>query len=222
MQDWSELSCEGGRHRQECLCHIYQILPDSRKILPPQSRVAALHIDFLFDCGPPRCATFVQTNLETVLAGGVSAAFVALADFSQIIPGIDAAGVAVIPRDIQRIPAHRFNFFGLGRLLIHRQQAGGLFGGLSRIAMVIVALFRAGGAGACVTQPLEGKVRAMAVVPLDVHSGTGGDVDFDGFGIDDGHRDQYIDKNLPLTFRRTNGKLLRLPSQEGSSVRVDL
>jgi len=29
----------------------------------------------------------------------------------------------------------------------------------------------------------------MAVVPLDVHSGTGGDVDFDGLGINHGHID---------------------------------
>ncbi len=64
--------------------------------------------------------------------------------------------------------------------------------GLAGIAMVIVALFRAGGAGAGVAQPLEGKVGAMAVVPLDVHSGTGGDVYFDRFGIDHGHMDKYI------------------------------
>ncbi len=58
--------------------------------------------------------------------------------------------------------------------------------------MVVVALFRAGGAGAGVAQPLEAKVRVMAVVPLDVHAGTGGDVDFDGLGVDYGHIDKYI------------------------------
>jgi hypothetical protein len=29
----------------------------------------------------------------------------------------------------------------------------------------------------------------MAVVPLDVHSCTGGDVHFDGFGVNHGHMD---------------------------------
>src|SRR5579859_1161545 len=85
----------------------------------------------------------------------LSAAFFALADFAQVIPGIYAAGVAVIPGDVQRIPAHRLYFFGLGGFLVHGQESGRLLGRLAGVAMVIVALFRAGGAGACVTQPLE-------------------------------------------------------------------
>jgi hypothetical protein len=32
-------------------------------------------------------------------------------------------------------------------------------------------------------------VGAMAVVPLDVHSRAGGDVDFNGLGVNDGHMD---------------------------------
>lgn len=134
----------------------------------------------------------VYVNTKTALAGGLRAAFVALAHFAQVIPRVNAAGMPVIPGDIQRVPAHRLNLFWLGRLLIHGQQAGGLLGGFAGAAMMIVALFRAGGAGAGVAQPLKAKVRAMAVVPLDIHSGTGGDVDFDGLGIDHGHIDKYI------------------------------
>lgn len=119
-------------------------------------------------------------------------AFVALADFPQVVPGIDAAGVAVIPGNVQSVFPHRLHLFGFGRLFVHRQQRGGLFGGLARAAMVGVALFSAGGAGACVAQPLEGEVGAMAVVPLDVHSRAGGDVDFDGLGVNYGHRNKYI------------------------------
>src|SRR6476620_10259936 len=77
--------------------------------------------------------------------------------------------------------------------------------------MVIVAFFRAGGARTCVTQPLEAKMGLMAVVPLDVHSSTGGNVDFDRLGVNYGHTDQYIQNlgtRFVLTYRRTNGKLL--------------
>jgi len=104
--------------------------------------------------------------------------------------------MAVIPGNIEGIFPHRLHFFGPGRLFVHGQQRGGLFGGLAWIAMVGVALFRAGGAGACVAQPLEGEVRVVAVVPLDVHSCAGGDVDFDGFGVNYGHRNKYIQLGL--------------------------
>ena len=85
-----------------------------------------------------------------------------------------------------------FTSLGLAGSLYMGSRAGGLLGGLTGIAMVIVALFRAGGARACVAQPLKAKVRLMAVVPLNVHSGTGGDVYFDRLGIDYGHIDKYI------------------------------
>lgn len=138
------------------------------------------------------------------------AALFTLADFAQVVPGIDAAGVAVIPGDVQGIFTHRLYFFGPGRLFVHRQQGGGLFGRLTRIAMVGVAFFSACGAWAGVTQPLEGEVRAMAVVPLDVHSRAGGDVDFDGLGVDHGHMNKYIQNpgtRFALTQWRTNGKV---------------
>ena len=156
-----------------CLCHIIQ---DNVQTNP----VSALD----------RLA--LQTNLETVLAGDAGTAFLALAHLAQVVPRVNTAGMAVIPRDIECVPAHGLHFLGLGRLLIHGQQGSGLFCGLARAAMVIVALFRAGGAGTGVAQPLETKMRAMAVVPLNVHSCSGGDVHFDGLGIDYGHIDKYI------------------------------
>lgn len=112
--------------------------------------------------------------------------------------------MAIIPSDVQRIPAHRLNFLGLGRFFIHGQQAGGLLGRLAGAAMVIVPFFCAGGAGAGVAQPLKAKVCAMAVVPLDVHTRTGGDVHFDRLGINDGHMNKYIQnfrRQIPLDIR---------------------
>ena len=134
----------------------------------------------------PRLRAALEFIESSRLRQGGAARF-ALAEFAQVVPGIDPAGVAVIPGNVQRIFTHRLHFLGPGWLFVHRQQRGRLLGGLAGIAMVRVALFSAGGAGACVTQPLEGEVGAMAVVPLDVHPGAGGDVDFDGFGVDHGH-----------------------------------
>jgi hypothetical protein len=113
--------------------------------------------------------------------------------------------MTVIPRDVQRIPSHRFHFLGLGRFLIHGQQRCGLLGRLSQIAMMIVALLRAGGAGASVAEPLKAKVRAMAIVPLNVHPCTSGDVYFDGLGIDYGHIDKYIQLELRQQAVRSQG-----------------
>jgi hypothetical protein len=44
-------------------------------------------------------------------------------------------------------------------------------------------------------------VRAVAVVPLNVHAGAGGDVDFDRLGIDHGHTDKYIQPGIAFRAR---------------------
>ncbi len=98
--------------------------------------------------------------------------------------------MAVIPGDVQCIFSNRLDLFRACGLFVHGQQSVSWLGWLTRLAIVIIALFGAGSAGAGVAQPLEAIVRAMAVVPLNVHAGAGGDIDLDGFGIDDGHQFQ--------------------------------
>jgi len=154
----------------------------------------------------PRLRAALEFIESSRLRQGGAARF-ALAEFAQVVPGIDTAGVAVIPGNVQRIFTHRLHFLGPGRLLVHWQQAGGLLRGLARIAMVRVALFSAGSAGTGVPQPLEGEVGAMAVVPLNVHSGAGGDVDFDGFGVNHGHMDSIY---------------MGLYSDPGKQIRLDI
>src|SRR5258708_18215075 len=85
-------------------------------------------------------------------------AFIALASFPQIVPGVNTAGVAVIPTEVERVAAHRLDLFGLDRLLIHGQQRRRCFRRLARLAMVVVAVFGAGGTRTCITQPLESVV----------------------------------------------------------------
>src|SRR5262245_29349529 len=106
-----------------------------------------------------------------------------LAHLAEIVPGVDAAEVAVVPADVEGIPAHRLYLLGLGRLFVHRQQRRGGFGRLSSLTMVTVAVLGAGRARAGIAQPLEGVMSAMAVVPLDVDSGSGRDVHLDGLRV---------------------------------------
>src|SRR5689334_10110908 len=57
--------------------------------------------------------------------------------------------------------------------------------------MMRVPFFRAGSAWACVTQPLEAEMGLVAVIPLNIHPGAGGDVDLDRFRVNHAHQSQY-------------------------------
>lgn len=111
------------------------------------------------------------------------AALFTLAHLAQVIPGVDAAGVAVIPGNAHGITAYWLYFFWTRGFLIHRQQGAGSLWRLSRFAMIVVALFVAGSARAGIAQPLKVVVRLMAVVPLNINARASGDVHLDGFGI---------------------------------------
>src|SRR5262249_11775435 len=120
-----------------------------------------------------------RQNWSTHHPVGRFSAFIALAHFTKVVPGIDAAGVAVVPGEAQRIAAHRLGFCGLDGLLIHRQQRGGGFSRFSGLALVTGTVLNAGGTRAGIAQPLEAVMRTVAVVPLDVNAGSSGDIYFD-------------------------------------------
>ena len=91
--------------------------------------------------------------------------------------------MTIIPGDVDRILADRFYFLWPRWLFIHWQQSIRSFGCLAGLAMMTVALFGAGGAGAGVAEPLKVVVSVVAVIPVDVHSGAGGYIDLYGFGV---------------------------------------
>src|SRR6266853_2080420 len=64
---------------------------------------------------------------------------------------------------------------------------------------MVVAFLGAGGARTGVAQPLKAIVGAVPVVPLDVHAGTGSDIDLDRFGVDGRHLFQYIQGPVRLS-----------------------
>src|SRR5260370_19716190 len=91
--------------------------------------------------------------------------------------------MGVIPAEIQRITPYSLNILGPGPLLVHGKQCRGRFGRLSRAAMSVLAIFLTGGARAGIAQPLEVVVALVPVIPLNVHSCTGGDVHIHRFWV---------------------------------------
>src|SRR6266849_5549461 len=134
------------------------------------------------------------TAWGSLLLGGVHrhpAAGFTSAVFPQVVPGIDPAGMSVIPADIQCISANRSHFIWPHRLLIHRQDRGHLLHRLSRLPIVTVPFFCAGGAGAGIAQPLKAVMGAVVVLPHNIYPGAGGFVHFYGFWSRYSHKFQY-------------------------------
>lgn len=99
--------------------------------------------------------------------------------------------MAVIPLEIDGIFADGMGGIGLYRWLVHRQQGCGFGRRFTRLAILVLALLFAGGTRAGITQPLERIMRLMTVLPFNVHTRTGRDIDLDGPGICESHIFQY-------------------------------
>src|SRR5450432_722793 len=98
-------------------------------------------------------------------------AFVALTMAAQIVPSVNAAGVAVVPVEADRVAADGGHNVRAGRGFVHRQQIHRLRFGLTRWAARVVAFLVAGGAGAGFPKPPETPGAAVAVLPVDLHAG---------------------------------------------------
>src|SRR5947209_5504012 len=99
--------------------------------------------------------------------------------FTQVVPGIDATLVSIIPLEVDGILADR-----IGRLrpqlgFVHWQERGGLLYRLSRLTSIRGALLRTSGARTRIPQPLKGILALMSVLPFNIHTSTGGDVYLD-------------------------------------------
>jgi len=101
---------------------------------------------------------------------------------AEEVPGVDAAGVAVFPMELDGVAADGLGAGGAGWGLVHLQQLRGFGLGLAGLAALNLALFDAGGAGAGVAQPGEVPMAAVAVFPVDFHAGALGleDANFAG------------------------------------------
>ena len=96
--------------------------------------------------------------------------------------------MAVVPVELDRILADGFGGDWPGSGLEHWERAGGEAGRISGMAVSFGALLVTHRAGAGVAQVGEAIAGAVAVLPLDVHAGAGGQIDLDGLGVGrDGH-----------------------------------
>jgi len=105
------------------------------------------------------------------------------ADFAEVLPGIQAEVVIVVPVELNGVFADGFGGNGLGSGFEHGQRARCGFGRLAGLASGFVALFVAHGARTGVAEVDEGVVGGVAVVPVDVDAGAGGQVDLYGLGV---------------------------------------
>jgi len=94
--------------------------------------------------------------------------------------------------ELDGIPAYALGGKRLGSWFEHGQRAGSRFRRLTRIASGLGPLFFAQGARTCVAKKCKWVVRRVAVLPLDVHSGPGCQVDFDRLGISRGSHESSI------------------------------
>src|SRR5271157_2604171 len=99
---------------------------------------------------------------------------------AQELPGIDAVLVAVVPREADGVLAHRLDLRGPRGGLKHRQRSGDRLQGIARLAAILLSLFVAERTWTGIAQKRKAIDAAMAIFPLDVHAGTGSDIDFDG------------------------------------------
>jgi hypothetical protein len=110
-------------------------------------------------------------------------AFFTGADFAQEFPGIEAEVVLVVPVEFDGVFADGFRRERLGGGLEHRERSGGKFRGFAGTEAGLGALVFAQGAGASVAQVDKVVVGRVAVFPLDIHAGPGGEIHLHGLGI---------------------------------------
>src|ERR1035437_6906365 len=108
--------------------------------------------------------------------------------------------MAVVPREANGVFANRLNFRRPRRRLEHGQLPGDGLERIAGLAAILGALFLAQRARAGIAQEGKAVNAAMPVLPLDVHAGAGGDVDFNRFRICDWvHDDVWLAVAMPLS-----------------------
>src|SRR5919109_1006207 len=110
-------------------------------------------------------------------------AFCTGAHIPQELPGVEPEVVIVIPAKFDGIAAHRFDLVRLGRRLKHRQRTGRKLGRVSRLTAGLATFFIAQGARTGISKEGKAVVRNMPVLPLDFHTGAGGNVHLHRLGF---------------------------------------
>src|ERR1700728_2090562 len=89
---------------------------------------------------------------------------------AQKVPAINAAGVSILPVELDRIAPNRMSAGRTRRRLIHLQQLLRLRLRLSRFALLDLPLFHASSARTRIAQPGKVPMAAVTVFPVDLHA----------------------------------------------------
>jgi len=107
---------------------------------------------------------------------------------AQKLPGINSQFMAVVPMEFDGVFAYAFGGIRFGCGLEHREGAGCEFGRFAGFAASLATLLIAQGARAGVTQVREIVVRAVAILPFDVHTRARADVHLHRFRVSRRHK----------------------------------
>src|SRR6476620_7415682 len=100
--------------------------------------------------------------------GSLKGALPTLAIPTQVLPRVDAAGVAVEPVELESIAAHGVGARRLDGRGVHGQERCGLRLGLAGFAAFRFAFVDASGARAGIAQPGEVPTALVAISPVDL------------------------------------------------------
>ncbi len=104
-------------------------------------------------------------------------------NFPQIEPRINSQIVIIVPRKLDRILPDRFRRHCLRRCLEHRQSSGRKLRRLSRFALCLRPLIFAKRTRTSVPQKCKRVDRPVSVLPLDLHTRAGRQIDLDRLRI---------------------------------------
>jgi hypothetical protein len=119
----------------------------------------------------------------------------------QELPGINPQLVIVIETKLDRVFAYAFRRSRLYGRLVHRQSPRGKFPRLSRLLMSLSAGLVAQGARTGIAQEWKRIMRAVAVLPLDIQTRTGAQIDFHRFRVRRGSHEFSIAQRNPAFFQ---------------------
>jgi hypothetical protein len=128
-------------------------------------------------------------------------AFLAGTPIPQKLPGIDPQLVIVIETKFDRVFADAFRRSRLYGGLVHGQSPRGKFPRLSRLLVRLGPRFVAKCAGTGIAQEWKRIMRAVAVLPFDIETRTGAQIDFHRFRVRYGGHEFSIAQRNAVFFK---------------------
>ena len=135
---------------------------------PPQKRIAFWR-PTQQSCHMGTCGLIWEPGASAP-EGGRLPAFLTPAMPPQIIPGINSAGMPIVPVKAESIPPHRRDGIRPRRSLVHRQQCLRMRLCLTWLAPRLLPFLMACCAGACIPKPGKSPLAPVSIFPVDLQA----------------------------------------------------